>query len=119
MTSSEVEAATIEFSIHGTPSPWANEEIEVRWRQAIAAQVPPKAEIPSGAIFEVELEFRLDPRRLLRSNDLDNLAKPVLDTLFTQARRSTRPARCSPWMTGAWWIWGCARSPRRSKGCGC
>ena len=81
----------MEFVIRGIPSPWANGEPEVRWRKAIATQVPPRPEIPAGAVFEVELEFCVHPDRLLRGNDLDNLAKPVLDTLFTQSRPSKHP----------------------------
>lgn len=39
----------------------------------------------------VEIEFRMTSTR---RGDLDNLAKPVLDTLFRQSRRSKHPVAC-------------------------
>ena len=79
------------------PNPW---RIQVRghparresisWREAIRAAVTasyPQAPFippPSGTKFTVEVIFRMTPEDLARpAFDLDNFAKPVLDTLFT------------------------------------
>jgi hypothetical protein len=44
----------------------------------------PFAPPPVGSKFTVEVTFRMTPADLARpAVDLDNLAKPVLDTLFT------------------------------------
>ena len=79
------------------PNPW---RIQVRghparvksdtWREAIRDAVTatyPEAPFPSppwGTKFTVEVIFRMTPEDLARpAFDLDNFAKPVLDTLFT------------------------------------
>jgi hypothetical protein len=79
------------------PNPW---RIQVRghparresnsWREAIRNAVKgtypqaPFSSPPSGTKFTVEVIFRMTPEDLARpAFDLDNFAKPVLDTLFT------------------------------------
>ncbi len=86
------------------PNPW---RIQVRghparvksisWREAIRAAVTdtyPKAPFtapPFGTRFTVEVIFRMTPEDLDRpAFDLDNFAKPVLDTLFTSQNVSPR-----------------------------
>jgi hypothetical protein len=90
------------MTIHQTddyPNPW---RIQVRghparaqrksisWREAIREAVmdtypqAPFTSLPSGSRFTVEVIFRMTPADLARpAFDLDNFAKPVLDTLFT------------------------------------
>ncbi len=69
------------------PSPWANGPAEVAWRAALASsarsQWPPGSipEVSDGARFAVEIRFHLTGATAGRA-DLDNLAKPVLDTIF-------------------------------------
>src|SRR6266508_423307 len=68
---------------------------ETAWRMAIAAKVaerfPEPFTPPEGTEFAVDVVFHLVEHRLfVRPNrpgppDLDNLLKPVLDTLFTSA----------------------------------
>lgn len=79
------------------PNPW---RIQVRahparresisWREAIRDAVTatypeaPFSSPPAGTKFTVEVVFRMTPEDLARpAFDLDNFAKPVLDTLFT------------------------------------
>lgn len=86
--------APIIFDVSGRPSPWANEPHESAWRQAIATRAREVVAEPYGATVRpsrVVVEFRLTPRR---KGDLDNLAKPVLDTLFRQSRISKHPVAC-------------------------
>jgi hypothetical protein len=55
-------------------------------RDAVMAKYPqaPFTPPPSGTKFTVEMIFRMTPEDLNRpACDLDNFAKPVLDTLFT------------------------------------
>jgi Holliday junction resolvase RusA-like endonuclease len=73
----------ITLSVRGvTPKVWGNRGIE--WRSAVALKarsVPRPDDIDSSSEFRVEAVFyTLLPYG--RSGDLDNLAKPVLDTLF-------------------------------------
>jgi hypothetical protein len=60
------------------------------WREAIRDAVmesypqAPFTSLPEGTRFTVEVIFRMTPKDLARrAVDLDNLAKLVLDTLFT------------------------------------
>lgn len=77
----------IELQVRGArPVPWGTErewswrtELAQAARQARAASV--LAPAPSDAAFTVWLTFHLSLARH-RDSDLDNLAKPVLDTLF-------------------------------------
>lgn len=85
---------TITLEIRGRPSPWANGDHESRWRQAVADQARLAIEAPFDAAVRptrVVVEFRMIGTR---RGDLDNLAKPVLDTLFRQSRRSKHPIAC-------------------------
>ncbi|MBS1706526.1 MAG: hypothetical protein JST40_11685 [Armatimonadetes bacterium] len=85
---------TVVIEVKGRPSPWANQPHEGIWRKLIAekarelvpSQWPPET-IPS----RVEVDFRMTKHR---RGDLDNLAKPVLDTLFRQSRASKHPVAC-------------------------
>ena len=63
---------------------------DIRWREAIRDEVKatypqaPFTSPPLGTKFTVEVIFRMTPEDLARpAFDLDNFAKPVLDTLFT------------------------------------
>ena len=86
------------------PNPW---RIQVRghparresisWREAIRDAVTdtypqaPFTSPPLGTKFTVEVIFRMTPEDLARpAFDLDNFAKPVLDTLFTSQNVSQR-----------------------------
>ena len=86
------------------PKPW---RIQVRghparresisWREAIRDAVTdtypqaPFTSPPLGTKFTVEVIFRMTPEDLARpAFDLDNFAKPVLDTLFTSQNVSPR-----------------------------
>jgi len=74
---------TVKLAIRGEPPvPWGGNEWE--WRRAVAreakiAKVP--LPLPPKRTFPVRIPFHLAPSTLARA-DLDNLAKPVLDTLF-------------------------------------
>ena len=86
--------AVIKLEIKGRPSPWANQPHEGIWRECIASQA--RAALLTAHAKEVipkrvEIEFRMLPGR---RGDLDNLAKPVLDTLFRQSRKSLHPVAC-------------------------
>jgi Holliday junction resolvase RusA-like endonuclease len=80
------------------PVPWAcNEWV---WRAAVA-QVTRTVDsapvsVPASTSFSITLIFRMQPARMQRT-DLDNLAKPVLDTLF----HAKRPQVRDPALTGA------------------
>lgn len=85
---------TFILEIIGRPSPWANQPHEGIWRKQIAEQARATVLGPfdeSVKPVRVVVEFRMLPSR---GGDLDNLAKPVLDTLFRQSRKSTHPVAC-------------------------
>ena len=70
---------------------------DIRWREAIRDEVRatyPQAPFPappSKTKFDVEVIFRMTREDLDRpAFDLDNFAKPVLDTLFTSQNVSPR-----------------------------
>jgi hypothetical protein len=70
---------------------------DIRWREAIRNQVratypqSPFAAPTSETKFAVEVTFRMTPEDLDKpALDLDNLVKPVLDTLFTSQNVSPR-----------------------------
>ena len=75
------------FSVPGRPVPWGCNEWE--WRKRVFGKaldkrkeredIPPA--VAQGIHFSVTLVFRLKSGSIERA-DLDNLAKPVLDTLF-------------------------------------
>jgi hypothetical protein len=70
-----------------TPVPWGSPPNEEKWRRLVAAEarrvrastaLPP---VSTTTHFTVEIAFLLNGTNIERP-DLDNLAKPVLDTLF-------------------------------------
>jgi Holliday junction resolvase RusA-like endonuclease len=78
--------STLRINVRGkTPVPWGCNEWE--WRKAVAeathaaVQQPQAPQLPNTVRFSVEMVFLLDATHAYRA-DLDNLAKPVLDTLF-------------------------------------
>jgi hypothetical protein len=98
------------------PNPW---RIQVRghpprvnsisWREAIRDAVTdtyPKAPFtapPSGTRFTVEVIFRMTPEDLARpACDLDNFAKPVIDTLFTSQNVSRLTGVLLPKVNDTW-----------------
>ena len=90
-----------ELSVRGlSPRPWGSDEMA--WRRAIAKEarcqgaVQQVGRAAQDHHFEVSITFFLDRVNLERT-DLDNLAKPVLDTLFT----SRNPQVKDPSLTGA------------------
>lgn len=77
--------------VYGRPSPYSNGPYESAWRQTVASQALLAFPEPFPATvhpLRIEIEFRMIPSR---RGDLDNLAKPVLDTLFCQSRESKHP----------------------------
>lgn len=103
--------------VDSTPNPW---RIQVRehparrdsseWRDAIGAAVEaayPQAPFTSphlkAARFTVEVIFRMTPEDLARpAFDLDNFAKPVLDTLFTSQNVSRLTGVLLPEVNDTW-----------------
>jgi Holliday junction resolvase RusA-like endonuclease len=77
------EEAPIVFSVRGMcPKPWGT--MEWTWRKLIAEKARKlRASVGTtiGQRFRVRIVFFL-PSAALERADLDNLAKPVLDTLF-------------------------------------
>jgi hypothetical protein len=98
------------------PNPW---RIQVRghqarvksigWREAIRDAVTdayPQAPFtapPLGTRFTVEVIFRMTPEDLARpACDLDNFAKPVIDTLFTSQNVSRLNGVLLPKVNDTW-----------------
>ena len=98
------------------PNPW---RIQVRghparresinWREAIRDAVTatyphaPFTSPPLGTKFTVEVIFRMTPEDLARpAFDLDNFAKPVLDTLFTSQHVSGLTGVLLPKVNDTW-----------------
>jgi hypothetical protein len=98
------------------PNPW---RIQVRghpprvkpvsWREAIRDAVTaaypqaPFTSPPEGTKFTVEMIFRMTPEDLARpACDLDNLAKPVLDTLFTSQNVTSLNGVLLPGVNDTW-----------------
>jgi hypothetical protein len=91
------------------PNPW---RIQVRghparregvsWREAIRDATNPQAPFTSlllGTRFTVEVIFRMTPEDLARpAFDLDNFAKPVLDTLSVRSGQEDTGAGERSWM---------------------
>lgn len=74
------------------PKPWATQE--EAWRRHIVQACNlidglDEESVAQASSFQVTLTFYLDPARLAAS-DLDNLAKPVLDTIFLIDRPQTK-----------------------------
>ena len=81
----------------------------VRWREAIRDAVTaaypqaPFTSPPEGTKFTVEMIFRMTPEDLARpACDLDNFAKPVLDTLFTSQNVSRLNGVLLPGVNDTW-----------------
>ena len=98
------------------PNPWP---IQVRghsarresisWREAIRDEVKatypeaPFTEPPPETKFDVKVTFRMTPKDLARpAFDLDNFAKPVLDTLFTSQNVSRLTGVLLPEVNDTW-----------------
>jgi hypothetical protein len=98
------------------PNPW---RIQVRgyparvksisWREAIRDAVmdaypqAPFTSPPLGTRFTVEVIFRMTPADLARpACDLDNFAKPVIDTLFTSQNVSRLTGMLLPGVNDTW-----------------
>jgi hypothetical protein len=63
----------------------------------------PFASPPEGTKFTVEMVFRMTPEDLARrACDLDNFAKPVLDTLFTSQNVSRLNGVLLPGVDDTW-----------------
>ena len=81
----------------------------VRWREAVRDAVTatypqaPFASPSEGTKFTVEMIFRMTPEDLARpACDLDNFAKPVLDTLFTSQNVSRLTGVLLPGVNDTW-----------------
>src|ERR671919_1269834 len=98
------------------PNPWriqmrghpARRE-SISWREAIRDAVTdtypqaPFTSPPLGTKFTVEVIFRMTPEDLARpAFDLDNFAKPVLDTLFTSQNVSRLAGVLLPGVNDTW-----------------
>jgi hypothetical protein len=83
----------VELSVRGVlPTPWGAGEQEWRWRAALAAEASRVIREGGPLGFHLFAEFRVEIVFYLtdvahRSCDLDNLEKPVLDTLFKEMRQ--------------------------------
>lgn len=91
--SSDMQPNRIEISVRGmAPKPWATGELP--WRRLVSDSCAELTSIDHEALqdvaaFEVTLVFFLSPARC-QDTDLDNLAKPVLDTIFLIDRPQTQ-----------------------------
>ena len=81
----------------------------ISWREAIRDAVTdtypqaPFTSPPLGTRFTVEVIFRMTPEDLARpAFDLDNFAKPVLDTLFTSQNVSRLTGVLLPGVNDTW-----------------
>ena len=81
----------------------------IPWREAIREAVTtaypqaPFTSLPSETKFDVEVIFRMTPKDLARpAVDLDNFAKPVLDTLFTSQNVSRLTGVLLPEVNDTW-----------------
>ncbi len=107
---------TIHHRRNSCPNPW---RIQVRghparvtsiaWREAIRDAVTdaypqaPFTSPPLGTRFTVEVIFRMTTAHLARpACDLDNFAKPVIDTLFTSQNVSRLTGVLLPGVNDTW-----------------
>jgi hypothetical protein len=81
----------------------------ISWREAIRDAVTacypqaPFTSPPEGTKFSVEIIFRMTPEDLARpACDLDNFAKPVVDTLFTSQNVSRLNGVLLPGVNDTW-----------------
>ena len=70
----------INIVVVGRVSVWANPPYEAPWKTKIIEAVKPIAESPTKNC-SVRLQFYISEERLTAGNDVDNLAKLVLDAL--------------------------------------
>ena len=104
---------TIHQSRDHYPNPWriqvrghpARRESISAIRDAVTARYPqaPFTSPPLGTKFTVEVIFRMTPEDLARpACDLDNFAKPVIDTLFTSQNVSRLTGVLLPRVNDTW-----------------
>ena len=110
---------TIQQSWDDYPNPWRVEVREhparapgprsISWRAAIGDAVKatypeaPFRSLPVETRFTVEVIFRMTPEDMARpAVDLDNLVKPVLDTLFTSQNVSGLTGVLLPEVNDTW-----------------
>lgn len=80
---------SVAFWATGEPAPYAGGSREQRWRAAVVAACPPDGSLV-GERFAVEVEFVMPPPRTHNDRwDIDNLVKPVLDSLGSVLGRRT------------------------------
>jgi Holliday junction resolvase RusA-like endonuclease len=91
----------IEFSAIGEkPVAWGNNEWD--WRRAVADEARTHrseanaSEVTAQTRFSVQVRFYVTPGNI-KGVDLDNLAKPVLDTVFKSRHSQVK----DPYLTGA------------------
>lgn len=75
------EMTIVDADVRGRPVTFGNAAKEAPWKAAVAEAIGTH-DVPVGARFQVEVEFRL-PVPVTRNDawDLDNLLKPTLDAL--------------------------------------
>ena len=80
----------ISFKVKGEPKTWGNKEWG--WRESIAKEVRKKCKgsfnVKNDTRFCVTI--KIFKKNHLKMNDLDNLAKPILDTIFDEKPRSEK-----------------------------
>ncbi len=84
----------LKMSLRGTrPVPFGGGTVEKDWWQALAEKAQevranrPFPAIAPSAHFAVEMIFFMTPVNTPGGSELDNLAKPVLDTLFNARKQ--------------------------------
>jgi Holliday junction resolvase RusA-like endonuclease len=70
----------IDTIVVGRVSVWANPPYESQWKNKIVEKVKPLVKAPAREC-SLKLEFYIPRERLRTGNDVDNLAKPVMDAL--------------------------------------
>ena len=90
-----ITTTSIEFYVPGEARTYSNDE--QKWRISISEYVKENVKLPPMSMeereFKVELCFFLKNDRLFdrEGNDVDNFAKPVIDTLFLAPGKSDKP----------------------------
>ena len=74
----------LECKIFGRVSSWGNPPHEEIWKSNLEEQLSRmKPQEPSNVQkFSIKIDFYINKDRIEKGNDLDNLAKPVLDSLI-------------------------------------
>jgi hypothetical protein len=84
---------SIPLEVRGTPIPYSSQDRERKWREVIEKEAKLKRtdeleqSISASTVFTVTIQFELANEL---GSDLDNLIKPVIDTLFFS------PPNCPP-----------------------